>query len=200
MILEVQIAKISQRIRQRRKEMGLSIREAAKLTRTSPSTIQKIESNEMVPSIAVLMKIAQGFKQNVTHFLEDDIEPRKVALVQRQEREIINVPASKLKIEDLGSAIVDAKLEVAILTIEKDGKSGNGPLIHEGEEIKFCLEGEIIYYVNDDEYHLKKGDCIHFKSSNPHYWKNVSSGITRVFSVVYNPPMAQPHARGNDSP
>ena len=192
MIIEAQIARISQRIKQRRKEMGLSIREAARLTRTSPSSIQKIESNEMVPSIAVLMKIAQGFNQNVIHFLEDDSDPQEVALVRHHERETINVQASKLKIEDLGSAIVNSRLEVALLTIEKGGKSGKGPLIHEGEEIKFCLEGEIVYGINNIEYHLQEGDCIHFKSNNPHYWKNVSSGTTRIFSVVFNPPVDQP--------
>ena len=191
MRLEVQIARIAQRIKQRRSEMGLSIREAAKLTGTSPSTIQKIESNEMVPSIAVLMKIAQGFKLNVASFFEDKTEPREVALVRHNERDMINVPASKLQVEDLGSSIIDARLEVALLTIGRGGKSGKDPLIHEGEEIKFCMEGKIVYYINDHEYSLKPGDCIHFKSSMPHYWKNIYTGTTRVLSVVFNPPIIQ---------
>ena len=55
MMVEEYVSKIAQRIRKRRMELGLSIRETARLTDTSPSTIQKIESNEMVPSIAVLM-------------------------------------------------------------------------------------------------------------------------------------------------
>lgn len=171
--------------------MKLSIREAAKLTGTSPSTIQKIESNEMVPSIAVLMKIAQGLKENVTHFFEDRNEPREVALVRHNERDMINVPASKLQVEDLGSSIIDARLEVTLLIIGRGGRSGKDPLIHEGEEIKFCIEGKIVYYINDHEYPLKPGDCIHFKSSKPHYWKNVYPGTTRVFSVVFNPPVIQ---------
>ena len=169
--------------------MGLSIREAAKLTGTSPSTIQKIESNEMVPSIAVLMKIAQGLKQPVTVFFEDENEPEEVVLMRRSEREVVNIPASKLKVADLGSSIIDARLEVALLAIEKSGMSGKDPLIHEGEEIKFCLEGKIAYFINDREYHLESGDCIHFKSSRPHYWKNIHPGTTQVLSVVFNPPV-----------
>jgi transcriptional regulator with XRE-family HTH domain len=184
MLLEVKIA----RIKQRRSEMGLSIREAAKVTATSPSTIQKIESNEMVPSIAVLMKIAQGLKQPVTALFEDENEPEEVALIRYNQRGTISIPASKLKVEDLGSSIIDAQLEVVLLTIEKGGESGKDPLIHEGEEIKFCLEGKIAYFINDHEYHLESGDCIHFKSSRPHYWKNIHPGTTRVLSVVFNPP------------
>jgi len=169
--------------------MGLSIREAAKLTGTSPSTIQKIESNEMVPSIAVIMKIAQGLKQHVTYFFEDKNEVKEVTLVRQSEREIINIPASKLKVEDMGSSIMDARLEVVLLTIGRHGKSGRDPLIHEGEEIKFCLEGKLTYYINDHEYSIEPGDCIHFKSTNPHYWENVYPGTTRVLSVVFNPPI-----------
>ena len=191
MMLEVKIARIAQRIKQRRSEMGLSIREAAKLTGTSPSTIQKIESNEMVPSIAILMKIAQGLKQHVTVLFEDENEPDEVALMRRSEREVVNIPASKLKVADLGSSIIDANLEVTLLTIEKSGVSGKDPLIHEGEEIKFCLEGRIAYFINNHEYHLESGDCIHFKSSKPHYWKNDHPGTTQVLSVVFNPPAAQ---------
>ena len=186
-MLEVQIARIAERIKQRRSEMGLSIREAAKSTGTSPSTIQKIESNEMVPSIAILMKIAQGLKQPVTLFFEDGNEPAEVALMRSSERKVVNIPASKLKVEDLGASIIDANLEVTLLAIAKSGESGKNPLIHEGKEIKLCLEGKIAYFINDHEYHLDSGDCIDFKSNRPHYWKNIHTGTTRVLSVVFNP-------------
>lgn len=198
MLVEVKIAKIAQRIKQRRSEMGLSIREAAKATGTSPSTIQKIESSEMVPSIAVLMKIAQGLKQNVTVFFEDENEPEEVALMRRSKREVVNIPASKLQVADLGSSIIDAKLEVVLLTIEKGGESGKDPLVHEGEEIKFCLEGKIAYFINGHEYFLEPGDCIHFQSSKPHYWKNLHPGTTQVLSVVFNPPATQQPNQGQN--
>ena len=191
MMVEEYVSKIAQRIKNRRIELGLSIREAARLTDTSPSTIQKIESNEMVPSIAILMKIARGLNQKVTSFFENASEPRKVVLVRHDERRSTTIPASGLKVEDLGSSIEDARLEASILTIEKGGSSGKDPLIHEGEEIKFCMKGKIGYTISDEEYVLEAGDCIHFKSGNPHYWKNEDAGTTRVFSVVFNGPYSQ---------
>jgi len=192
MMVEEYVIRIAQRIKNRRIELGLSIREAARLTDTSPSTIQKIESNEMVPSIAILMKVARGLNQKVTSFFEDVSEPRKVVLVRHDERRSTTIPASSLKVEDLGSSIEDARLEASILTIEKGGSSGKDPLIHEGEEIKFCMEGKIVYTISDEEYVLEAGDCIHFKSGNPHYWKNEEVGTTRVFSVVFNDPYSKP--------
>ena len=187
MMVEEQLAKVARRIKQLRSEMELSIREAARLTGTSPSTIQKVESNEMVPSIAVLMKIAQGLKKNVSFFFGEENEPREVALVRRDEREAAHVAASKLRVEDLGSAIIDARLEATLLTIGKGGRSGKDPLIHEGEEIKFCLEGKIAYYIAGEEYILEAGDCIHFKSDQPHYWKHVGPGMTRLISICTPP-------------
>ena len=192
MMVEEYVIKIARRIKNRRIELGLSIREAARLTDTSPSTIQKIESNEMVPSIAVLMKIARGLNQKVTSFFEDAPEPRKVVLVRHDERQSTTIPASSLKVEDLGSSIEDARLEASILTIEKGGNSGKDPLIYDGEEIKFCMKGKIVYTISDEDYVLETGDCIHFKSRNPHYWKNKDAGTTQVFSVVLNDPRSQP--------
>ena len=186
-MVEEQLAKVAKKIKKRRKQLGLSLREAAKVTGTSPSTIQKIESNEMVPTIAVLMKIAQGLKQSVGYFLDGDTEPTEVMLVRKDERKTTNLPASHLKVEYLGSNIVDAQLEAALLTIDKGGKSGKDPLIHAGEEIKFCMEGEIAYFIDGKEYKLTPGDCIHFKSDQPHYWKNQHGSTTRVLSVVFSP-------------
>ena len=186
-MVEEQLVKIAKKIKKRRKQLGLSLREAAKVTGTSPSTIQKIESNEMVPTIAVLMKIAQGLKQSVGYFLEDDGEPKEVVVVRKDGRKTTSLPASHLKVEYLGSNIVDAQLEAALLTIEKGGKSGKDPLIHPGEEIKFCMEGEIVYFIDGQEFSLSPGDCIHFKSEQPHYWKNQHGGTTRVLSVVFSP-------------
>ncbi len=82
--------------------------------------------------------------------------------------------------------ITDAWLDASILTIEEGGNSGKDALIHEGEEIKFCMQGRIAYTINDEEYLLEAGDCIHFKSGNPHYWKNENAGTSRVLSVVFN--------------
>jgi transcriptional regulator with XRE-family HTH domain len=187
-MVEERIIKIGQKIRRVRKEMGLSIREAARLTDTSPATIQKIESNGMVPSIAILMKIAQGMKKNVSFFLDEENDPYEVALVRRDEREAAYVSASKLKIEDLGSDIRDARLEATFLTIERRGRSGKEPLLHVGEEIKFCLEGEIAYHIDGQEYTLGQGDCIHFRSDKPHYWRNIGKGRAKVLSVCTPPP------------
>jgi transcriptional regulator with XRE-family HTH domain len=187
-MVEERIVKIGQKIKQLRKELELSIRETAKLAGTSPSTIQKIESNGMVPSIAILMKIAQGLKRNVSFFIGEENEPREVVLVPRHGRETAYVSASKLKIEDLGSDIRDARLEATLLTIEKGGRSGKDPLIHPGEEVKLCLEGRIAYHIGEQEYVLGPGDCIHFKSDRPHFWKNIGQGRAKILSICTPPP------------
>ncbi|MBW2058034.1 MAG: cupin domain-containing protein [Deltaproteobacteria bacterium] len=187
-MVEEQIVRIGQRIKHLRKEMGLSIREAARLTGTSPATIQKIESNGMVPSIAILMRIAQGLRKNVSFFLGEDGESKEVVLVPRDGRNVAYVPASRLKVEDLGSDILDAKLEATLLTIEQGGRSGKDPLIHAGEEVKYCLEGRIAYYIDGNEYLLGPGDCIHFKSDKPHFWKNVGQGRAKILSICTPPP------------
>ncbi len=187
-MVEERIVKIGQKLNRLRKEKGFSIREAARLTGTSPGTIQKVEAHEMVPSIAILMKIARGLQTKVSFLLEEENEPQDIALVRGHEREVVHVPASRLKVENLGSYISNYTLEVTLLTIEEGGNSGKEPLIHEGEEIKFCMEGKIAYTIDDREFVLEPGDCLHFKSDIPHYWKNVGQDVVRVLSVCSPPP------------
>ena len=187
-MVEEKIIKIANKIKKLRLQKGLSIREAARLAGTSPATIQKIESNGMVPSIAILMKIAMGLNKSVSYFLGEDAEPRDVALVRKSEREVAYVSASRLKVENLGSSISDGTLEVTQLTIEKNGSSGKYPLIHRGEEVKYCLEGKIVYTIDEQEYILNPGDCIHFRSDKPHFWKNIGKGNACVLSVCSPPP------------
>ena len=137
-MVEERIVRIGQKIRQVGKEMGLSILKAAKLAQTSQATIQKIEANGMVPSIAILMKIAQGLRKNVSFFLGEDREPKEVALVAQNKREIAFVSASKLKVEDLGSDIRDAKLGPTLLTLDRRGRSGKDPLIRPAKRSNYA--------------------------------------------------------------
>ena len=62
--------------------------------------------------------------------------------------------------------------------------SGEGGMIHNGEEFALVLEGRLQFVVNGDAYVLEKGDSLVFKASLPHTWKNVHDGQTIVMWVV----------------
>ncbi|MFS0644439.1 cupin domain-containing protein [Siminovitchia sp. 179-K 8D1 HS] len=55
---------------------------------------------------------------------------------------------------------------------------------HPGEEFYYVLEGEVLIYINEKKYLLKKGDAIHFPSTIPHKWENSLDRETRLISSV----------------
>ncbi len=133
--VEAGITRIGERIAQLRGEAGLSLRELADRTGVSFATIQKIEANAIVPSVATLLKIAQGLGRKASFFLEEPgEEERSIVHVRKDDRALTHVPASRLTIEDVGLLIRNALLQSVILTIEPGGESGEEPLQHPGEE------------------------------------------------------------------
>ena len=187
--VEAGIVRIGERIAQLRSEAGLSLRELADRTGVSFATIQKIEANAIVPSVATLLKIAQGLGRKASFFLEEPgEEERSIVHVRKDERAITHVPASRLTIEDVGLHIRNALLQAVILTIEPGGESGEEPLQHPGEEVKYCLKGRLEYRVNGATYLLRAGDCLHFKSDVPHRWRNPGTEDAVIFSVCTPPP------------
>ncbi|MGD2124498.1 MAG: cupin domain-containing protein [Desulfobacteraceae bacterium] len=43
---------------------------------------------------------------------------------------------------------------------------------HVGEEVVYVIRGELIFYLNDQEYHLREGDLMHYRSEALHSWYN----------------------------
>ena len=187
--LEEQIIRIGERISRLRKQAGLSLRELADLTGVSFTTIQKIESNAIIPSVASVMKIAQGLGRSVSFFLDEENEtPGEIRRVRREDRSVTDVPASKLRVEDVALDLRNSLLQATLLTIAPGGVSGDEPLLHPGEEIKFCLKGQMEYQVGGETLLIQEGDCLHFKSDIPHFWKNPGKGQAVVLSVCTPPP------------
>lgn len=187
-MVEQQIVEIGKNIKQVRRDLKLSLRDLADQSGTSASTIHKIETNAVVPSIAVLIKIAQALKKNVGFLIGEENGTSQVAHIKPGDRQIFVVKNSKLTVENIASVISDSQLEVTLLHVRKGGTSGVIPLSHSGEEIKLCLKGKMEYKVEGRQFILTPGHCLHFKSGLPHSWRNVGKGAARILSVCTPPP------------
>ena len=80
------IRKIGDRLARARESTGYTFQQLADLSGVAPSTIQKIEAGTMMPSIAVMMKIARGLRKKIGFFLDEDETVREVSLVRKKDR------------------------------------------------------------------------------------------------------------------
>jgi transcriptional regulator with XRE-family HTH domain len=87
-----ELARISRRIRAAREEEGLTLQELARRSGVATSTIQKVETAQMTPSVAVVMKIARGLGRRASELVDDGGDAVPVVHLRAGERHPIGRP------------------------------------------------------------------------------------------------------------
>lgn len=184
--MENALSEISKRVRAWREQLGLSLHELAARSDVAASTIQKVETGQMVPSVAVLLKIARGLERRPAELVSDQAEESDVVLLRSKEHAVIS-SSSRMRVERLSGDLFDPAIEVWRVRLQPGLGSGKGMYSYEGEEVILCEEGELTFQVGDEEYQLGPGDTLHFKAGIPHQWWN-SGRATARFLVAGNFP------------
>ncbi len=169
--VDQELARISQRIRKARDAAGLTLQELAAKSGVATSTIQKVETEQMIPSVAVILKIARGLGMHVSQLVQEGEEALEVSHVSARERQPIG-SKGKLVVERLSGDLLEPALEMWRVTIYPGVSSGRQAIEYDGEEIAICEAGEVTFCLGEQEYALATGDSLHFKASIPHFWRN----------------------------
>jgi transcriptional regulator with XRE-family HTH domain len=194
-MVEHLVINIGRNIKELREERGLSLRQLSEIIGVSPSHIQKIETNQITPSITVMLKIAQGVGKDIGYFLGEDKSPQDVSFLLSKGRRKVPVGEPAITIELLSEGIAEQVFQPMILVIPPGEKLGPRDIIHEGEEWQLCLQGKVQFTIRDEDFVLRKGDALHFKSHINHHWENIGQKEARLLMVCSPPPMV-----GGDRP
>jgi len=169
-----------------REEESLTLVDLAGRSGVAPSTIQKIEKSQMVPTIAVLMKIASGLKRRVSYFIGDDEGSLEIAYREAKRRSSMGT-TNKIRIERLAADLRAPDFDAYEIIMPPGKSSGREPLRHRGDELTICLEGQVDFQIGDRRFLLRPGDSLHFKSSLPHSWRNSAKRTARMIVVASMP-------------
>ncbi len=173
---------VGTRLRTLRKERKLSLRTLAAKSGLSVNTLSLIEHGRTSPSAHTLQQIAEQLQCPVGVFFEEHHEVQHVALQRAGERRRVAFRYGTL--EDLGAGIPRMGAEPLIFTMEPHTDSGKTPCVHTGREFVYCLEGHILYFVNEEPYLLGPGDSILFDSYLPHCWRNDDDAPSSALFVL----------------
>jgi transcriptional regulator with XRE-family HTH domain len=173
---------IGERLRSLRKAHSLSIRLLAEKAGLSPNTISLIESNSTSPTVATLQTIANVLDIPLASFFTNAEQDDEVILIKATDQEHQVTPG--LNVTVFPQHILDQCVQVLLFTIKPGLSSGSDPMIHPGDELVLCLEGELEYTVKDTTYRLKKLESLSFKGSLPHSWCNPGSVKTHFLVLI----------------
>ena len=151
---------IGSRIRSKRQEMGLSLRDLAERTELTPSFLSQIERNRVSPSLNSLHRIARALGVPLFYLLTDEEQTERV--VRRDERIRILPPRSNLVYELLTP---QSGLPMEVFIVQPEGREENiaTSFNNPTEECIYVLEGTLEVELEDQMYLLGPGDSIYFE-------------------------------------
>ncbi len=175
---------LGNRLRARRQEMGLSLRELAQRVDLTASFLSQIERDLASPSIESLRKISDALEVPIFHFL---VEPEaKSPVVRRDERALLRLPGSNLTYQ-LMTPDLNRKMEVFLAEREPGEEKITIPLRQDTEEYIYILQGQLEIQLGEDVYLLGQGDSIYFNGTLLRRLASRGDTTLRFISVITPP-------------
>lgn len=175
------------KIRKRRQELGLSLRELACRTDLTASFLSQLERGLTNASIDSLRRIAAGLGVSMLHFLAET--PKRSPVVRKDARARLPLSDSGLVYELLVPDLA-RKMEVFIGKIKPGkGNFARAPLRKPTEECIHMLEGSLEVGLDDKTYVLHAGDSIYFEGVQLASLSNGSDTEPARWISIITPPV-----------
>lgn len=175
---------LGERIRKKRTELNMSMKDLSERTGLTPGFISQIERELAEPSITSLRKIAEAFDVAMFHFFVEETTNRRV--VRKDHRQQIKFPESTVTYELL-SPDLNKQMETIMGTLQPGDMTSAEPMAHMGEEVTYVLEGEMRIQIGEEVYELYEGDTIYYFGTIPHLITNIGEGTMRFISTITPP-------------
>ncbi len=173
---------VGQRLRQKRTESGLTIRDLAKKSGLNVNTLSMIENGKASPSVETLQQLSFAMEIPIAAFFEDNSPKNEIAHYKSNQRPSIAFAHGML--EDMGAGMPRRGAETFLVTLDPHSSSGDDFVVHTGRETVFCLDGQLTYTIEDQTFVLEPGDSLFFEAHLPHRWQNASPISTRSLLVL----------------
>lgn len=176
---------LGEKIKERRKEIGMSIRQLARSTGLSASFISLIETNKSNPSVESLRVIGSALGVAPFYFLVDGVKNGPV--VRKGDRTLLTPPGYNQP-DELLSHDLNRKMEVFIAKLPSGHSNSEDLRNHQSEEIILVLEGIMELALGDTKQILLAGDSAYIDGPTPHRITAIGDQDLRWYAVV-NPPV-----------
>lgn len=160
----------------------LSIRSLAEQSGLNANTLSLIENSKTSPSVSTLQLLANALDVPITAFFETDIPKNNVAYQKTGQRSQAAFAHGALA--DLGAGLTLHGGQPFLVTLKPMAHSGETPIVHTGHEFVYCLEGHLMYTIEQQVYLLDPGDSLLFEAHLPHCWKNSGESISQFLLIM----------------
>ena len=162
------------RLRNRRQQLGLTLKEVGDQAGLSVGFISQIERGITIPSLTSLINVCRVLKSEVGEFLT---QPAGKPVTRHDQRPVYALGDNAYSYERLSAAFPGNVLRSVILHDPPGFRSE--PQSREGEELFFILEGALTIEIDGEPTILEAGDSLHFPSTRTHVtWNHMTRPTT----------------------
>lgn len=199
------------RLRARRRELGLSLRELGSRVGVSASMLSQVENDRCRASVATLYKLVNELGLTLDDLFENPADESPIAPVgtaasgqpgpratssrsaSANARGPVLVPGERVTIElesgvtwEKLSNAAPAGLEFILVTYAPGSSSGKSGKFsqHQGFECAYIESGELTFHHMFDTWTLHPGDTVTFDASEPHRLENRGTEDVRAVWVI----------------
>jgi len=160
---------LGRRLRALRSARGLSLSTVAEKVGLSVSFLSAVELGQSSISVGNLFKLADAYGTTVPG-LSSDYRSGQGSVLHPQDRPRYVANQGAVVIEDLITS--PGAIEAQRIEIQPNGGSEE-PYAHPGEEFIYVLSGQLTFWLEEqDQYDLREGDSLYFRSTQLHRWWN----------------------------
>ena len=167
------VAELGNRIKSLRTDAGLTLERLAAQSGVSRAMLSKVERGEKSPTLAIVARIAGGFKISLSTLLGAQTDQSDVVVIRSAERLSFKDPESGFERSVLSPAHLDNGVEVVLHRIPPGRSSGVlPPYAVPTEKYLVVHEGQLTVYVDNKPHVLKAGDSMYFEVKSPYRFVN----------------------------
>ncbi|MDQ3862139.1 MAG: XRE family transcriptional regulator [Actinomycetota bacterium] len=182
-VAAVSSGRLGGRVRELRRERGLTLEELAERSGVSRAMISKLERGEKNPTLVVAAKLAEGLGVTLSRLA--GLEEREVVVVPRERRLVMRDPQTGFERQLLSPDIGGRGVEFIRDEIPEGSTSGEFPARPRGVEGHIVVErGSLRAVLGGEEYLLEEGDALYFEASLPHRFDNAGEGECSYYLVI----------------
>lgn len=180
------LIKLGLSIKTFRKEQNLTLAALSEITNLTAGLLSRIENFRTIPSLPVLLKIAEALKVTPAELLSgigETVSP-DWTLVRKNERTAVERENNKgfmyemlLDTESSGCNLQSMVLSITPGAVREKVKT-------DGDQFIFILKGNIVFCLGDEKISLSEGDILFFDGNIEHVPQN-HSNKTAVLLAVY---------------
>ena len=180
----VSSGRLGVRVRDLRKDRGLTLEELAAASGVSRAMISKLERGEKNPTLVIAARLAEGLGVSLSRLAGVE-ERREVVVVPRERRPVLRDPDTGFVRQSLSPTFAGRGVEFLRNVVPEGSTSGDFPPHRKGVEEHLVVErGELEATLGGERYLLREGDALFFEADVPHRFDNVGRGECSYYLVI----------------